>query len=398
MTLAEYQKRQRKLGRYSLHVQAQFAKDLRGLSRAMVARVAQSVLAGKTDRESIVRAMGKDAYRQAVEALSADAIGKPALACDELHKTYLADAAAEAGVPIPELGRGKHGVKNRRIVNARAPFGKTTKPGRLFRRGADGKIEWLDNIYTMAFFKRFDLSTSVWNNVEEQEERILEVINGGRAMARDPVAIAKDLEVFVNYENGGARVIGRWGKLISAYNADGTRNEERIHEGWQREYLRTKGLTYWQYEPNPQTEPVEYAEWLKTKNTLESPLAEQWIKEHSKGKRGRELLPPAARNYSNRIGKAGLDYRAIRVVRTQMQFTLQEEEKEWARSVIGKGTVKWVLEPERDHWGCQCEKYAGKEYPVEELPPVPHPNCNCRFEPAVKTQAELAKELGAKIV
>jgi hypothetical protein len=398
MTISEYQKRQRKLGLYSLHVQARFAKDLRAVSRAMIARVARSVLAGKTDRGSVGRAMGKDAYRQAVENLSASAIGAPAQVCEELHKTYLADAAKEAGVPIPELGRGKHGVKNRRVANARAPFGKTTRPGRLFKRGADGRIEWLDDIYTMAFFKRFDLSTSVWDNVEEQEERVLDIINGGLAMARDPVDIARDLEVFVNYENGGARVIGRWGKLISPYNADGTRDEKRMREGWQREYLKTKGLAYWQYEPNPQTEPAEHAEWLETKNALASPLAEQWMQEHSAGKRGRELLPPSARGYSSRIGKAGLDYRALRVVRTQTQFTLQEEEKEWARSVIGKGAVKWVLEPERDHWGCQCERYAGKEYPVDELPPPPHPNCNCRFEPAVKTQAELAKELGAKIV
>jgi hypothetical protein len=398
MTKAEYEKGQRELGRYALRVQAGFAKEVRAFSRAMVARVARSVLGGKPDRESVARAMGKDAYRQAIERISAEAIGKPALACAELHERHLADAAAEAGVPIPELGRGKSGVKNQRVTNARAAFGKTTKPGRLFKRGADGKIEWLDDSYTMAFFKRFDLSTAVWNNVEEQEARVLDIINGGLALARDPVDIAKDLEVFVNYENGGARVIGRWGKLISPYNADGTRDEKKIREGWQREYLKTRGLTYWRYEPNARTEPAEYAEWLETKNALESPLAEQWIAEHSIGKSGRVLLPPAGRGYVSRIGKTGLDYRVIRVVRTQTQFTLQEEEKEWARSAIGKGAVKWVLEPERDHWGCQCEKYAGKEYPVDELPSVPHPNCNCRFEPVVKTQAELAKELGARIV
>jgi hypothetical protein len=96
-------------------------------------------------------------------------------------------------------------------------------------------------------------------------------------------------------------------------------------------------------------------------------------------RRGTPLLPDAVKQYARRIGKAGLDYRAIRVVRTETARMVADEEADFAKnSYAATGQVDWILKSGREQWGCKCAEYAaGGPYMIDNLPaeiPV-HPNC-----------------------
>jgi hypothetical protein len=110
-------------------------------------------------------------------------------------------------------------------------------------------------------------------------------------------------------------------------------------------------------------------------------------------RRGTPLLPDAVKQYARRIGKAGLDYRAIRVVRTETARMVADEEADFAKnSYAATGQVDWILKSGREKWGCKCAEYAaGGPYMIDNLPaeiPV-HPNCDCELRPRLKSDAEL---------
>jgi hypothetical protein len=96
-------------------------------------------------------------------------------------------------------------------------------------------------------------------------------------------------------------------------------------------------------------------------------------------KRG-STLPDAVKQYTARLGKAGLDYRAIRISRTETAAMLADEQTDIARnSAISTGEMDFVMERGRDAWGCNCEKYAAQNpWKVDDpnRPEIPvHPNC-----------------------
>lgn len=259
-------------------------------------------------------------------------------------------------------------------------YGQTQKGISAYTKDPEtGKIAWADAALGYIFTKRYDLSKLVWASVEEIEEEIFNVINGGLALARDPVDIAKDLETYIKYEDGGKRVLGRWGAMFP-------NTEKGRREAWQREYLAFHDL-------QPGTEDAD--------KLLATPEAENWLKGMmaEKTQRGTPRLPDAVKQYSRRIGAAGLDYRAIRIVRTETAAMLADEETDFAKnSYAATGKVEWVLKSKREEWGCKCAEYAeGGPYDIDNLPaqiPV-HPNCDCELRPLLKSPEELEQTFKA---
>jgi hypothetical protein len=245
-----------------------------------------------------------------------------------------------------------------------------------YRRDPEtGKIIWDDLPLEYAFRKRADLSSQVWKAAEEQEQKIFDVIRGGRALGRDVKDIGKDLETFINYPNGGERVVGRWKSMFP-------NTEQGRREAWKREYLAAHGGL----QPGSQA----------ARALLREPDARSWVKQKmaETTQRGTPRLPDAVKQYASRLGKAGLDYRAIRISRTETAAMLADEQTDIARnSAISTGEMDFVMERGRDAWGCNCEKYAAQSpWKVDDpaRPEIPvHPNCGCVWRPRLKTDAEM---------
>jgi SPP1 gp7 family putative phage head morphogenesis protein len=216
-----------------------------------------------------------------------------------------------------------------------------------------------------------DLSDKVWLNVELTRDAILAVVEHGGAVGTDSVEVARQLETFIKYKDGGRRVVGRWGRLESGYkevNGVWVKDEEKIRKAWEKEYVKSGG------------EPRDKASF------------EKYLDENARDRRylpgeGGLKLTKNMRDYEKRIGKAGLDYRAIRLERTEASARVAETQKEWARQ-WGTKKVYWKLEPEREVWHCLCEKRGNKTYDVDD-PFVkgnafpPHPNCRCHLVPEI---------------
>jgi hypothetical protein len=196
--------------------------------------------------------------------------------------------------------------------------------------------------------------------------------------------IGKDLEIFIKYPDGGARVQGRWGAL-----SPNTREGRR--EGWKRQYLTEH--------PDPLTqEPYQYGT-PEARETLARPEARAWLDERMEAKTrlGTPLRPEGVSRYTARLGKSGLDYRVIRIARTETAEALASRQMDLARnSLICDGMVDWVLKKGRDGWNCHCAEYAaGGPYHINDLPasiPV-HPNCDCELRPHLLTDAEIKARL-----
>jgi hypothetical protein len=218
-----------------------------------------------------------------------------------------------------------------------------------------GRVIWDAAPIEYIFTKRRDLSTSVWLDVEQGEQAVFDIIRGGRTLGRDVKDIAKDLEIFVDHsKDGGARVMGRW--------------------------MRMKPATY-RAGPQGGLRRIPPDADLRTR---------PWSDLRREGKL--DKLTPAAKAYRARFGKAGIDYRTMRVMRTETAQMLAARQEGIARdSAISTGEVDWILDKSRDNWNCKCKEYAeGGPYGIDSLPariPV-HPNCACQLRPRLKTMSE----------
>jgi hypothetical protein len=388
LTIADYQKKQKQIARYSLACQAKQAQLVRADLRAAIAQV-NAIIRKGGDRAHIGAAFDVMGRSAAQRAIIEEWSKKPAAAERRLGRRFKEDIADMAGVKLPDESEP---LTNRKQKNAmKKPREKetplrVTMPAQGFaefvRDALTGKLGTQKIGYTAEFFRRFDLSEAVWTAVKEQEGAIYNIVEGGRALGRDVKDICKDLEVMVNYGDGGKRVQGRWGNMFP--NTDSGRLA-----AWQRNYIADNGL-----------------EWGSdaAKELLKTQDAKTWIQGRmdDKTSKGTPRLPAQVRAYVNRLGKSGLDYRAIRISRTQTQFQLSEE----ARSVgldedISTGRIEWILEPERERWACVCGEYAAESkriggYDAYELPVPPHPNCNCRFVPKLKSIDEVYAEFQKK--
>lgn len=164
----------------------------------------------------------------------------------------------------------------------------------------------------------FTFSQRVWGPQgigEDWLERMRMTIATGLALGRDPVKIARDIQVYT--ADGKTALVKRWGKL-------------------------ERGT-------------AEFAKRLPN----------------------------------------NLDWRAVRVVRSELYASLQD-----AAVIAGEanpgttGYYDWILQPDREHWGCVCASYAsGGPYKAGNLPIYPHPNCMCRVQPQLMNSATFVNDL-----
>jgi len=315
---------------------------------------------------------------------------KPVSQARELQEEMEQWLSEKIGIPVGH-DEPDEDAKKKRLENARKPVGSVIRmrgaTSGYHRDPITGKVVWDDLPVEYEFRKRHDLSTLIWKAVEEQEDRVLGVIHGGRALGRDGRNIGKDLEYLINYKDGGERVVGRWRGMFP-------NTEAGRRAGWERDYLKEHGI-------QPGTEAA--------KALLRQPDAKAWVdgKMQDMTKRGTPRLPDAVRQYATRVGRAGLDHRAIRIARTETaQMVADEQTKIAENSDICTGEMDWVMDRGRDAWNCNCEKYAGMSpWKVDDpdRPEIPlHPNCMCEWRPRLKTddeilaafKEEMAEELG----
>jgi hypothetical protein len=313
---------------------------------------------------------------------------KPVEKLREVRAAAEAGIAEKYGIPVPDMpaeparqvrlrNAGKRTTgKPREYRAGRAyGYGQTRQGVSAYTKDSEtGKITWADAAVGLLFAKRYDLSALIWASVEDIEEEIFSVINGGLALARDPVDIARDLETYIKHDDGGKRVLGRWGAMFP-------NTEKGRRAAFEREYMAF-------HDVRPGSGDAR--ELLKT------PEAKDWLAGMmaEKTRRGTPFLPDAVKQYSRRIGTAGLDYRAIRIVRTETAAMLADEETDFAKnSYAATGQVDWILKSGREEWNCKCAEYAaGGPYMIDNLPaeiPV-HPNCDCELRPRLKSREELA--------
>ena len=89
-----------------------------------------------------------------------------------------------------------------------------------------------------------------------------------------------------------------------------------------------------------------------------------------------------------------MDYRVIRIARTETAAMLADEQTDIAEnSLICDGLMYFVMDRGRDHWNCNCEHYSEQSPWRVDDPERPdilvHPNCMCQWRPHLKTDEEI---------
>ena len=369
MTRAEYFQKQKELSKTTARAEAESIRRIRKVTRELVIPLVRQY----AEEGSIT--FPKEELARQIDHIIREEGAKPVMVARKLHEDMEASLAEKLGIIIRRRAEPQKNAKQRRLNAKRKPIGESIiLPGRgwgygtgtkgvagYYRDPQTGKIVWTDLPLEYQFAKRADLSTLVWEAVEEQEQMVFDVVQGGRALGRNVKDISGDLETFIKYHDGGERVVGRWMGMFP--NTEAGRKE-----AWQREYLAAHGGL----QPGSDAAKV----------MLKQPDAQAWVKQKMEEttKRGTPRLPAAVKQYAVRLGKAGLDYRAIRIARTETTAMLADEQVEIAEnSAISTGEMDFVMERGRDHWNCNCEHYAEQNpWRVDdpERPEIPvHPNC-----------------------
>lgn len=106
-------------------------------------------------------------------------------------------------------------------------------------------------------------------------------------------------------------------------------------------------------------------------------------------------LKGGARDYITRLGKSGVDYRALRLVRSEMYSGLQLASVENGEfNPGGTGWYDWILRGGRESWPCECESLASAgPYRANNVPSYPHPNCYCYIVQRLMSRKELIGDL-----
>jgi hypothetical protein len=133
-------------------------------------------------------------------------------------------------------------------------------------------------------------------------------------------------------------------------------------------------------------DPVQIA-----RDTEKFLTSEGGIREKIEGRWGK--LVPGTDEYIRRIGQAPIDYRAMRLVRSELYSSLQTASIEFGRSNPGStGMYNWILQQGRESWPCDCEDLAkGSPYKEEDIPEYPHPLCFCSIEPQIMNMDEFTQ-------
>lgn len=98
--------------------------------------------------------------------------------------------------------------------------------------------------------------------------------------------------------------------------------------------------------------------------------------------------------WNRRIGRANVDYNALRLVRTELGASLQDAAA-WQGDFNpgANGWYDWVR-INTIEWGCECPDLAANgPYRKEDIPARPHPNCLCEIRPQLRDQKEFIGSL-----
>jgi len=106
-------------------------------------------------------------------------------------------------------------------------------------------------------------------------------------------------------------------------------------------------------------------------------------------------LKPGTSEYIQRLGSAGVDYRAMRLVRTELYRGMHDASIE--DGVINPACddqYDWVLSPGRINWNCECPSIAaGGPYAKADIPGYPHVLCMCIVRPVMIGRKEFVQQL-----
>jgi len=98
-----------------------------------------------------------------------------------------------------------------------------------------------------------------------------------------------------------------------------------------------------------------------------------------------------------RAGKLpkNIDYRALRLVRSEMYASIQDAQLQAGRDNPScSGLFNWVTNPARLDWDCPCEGYEKKNpWKHDKVPAYPHPNCMCAIEPLMRDSDEFFEDV-----
>ncbi len=89
-------------------------------------------------------------------------------------------------------------------------------------------------------------------------------------------------------------------------------------------------------------------------------------------------LEAGTRQFVQRIPR-NVDYRALRLVRSEIYTTLKEiGVSSGLANPAALDLYDWVMQAGRADWSCSCPEYAHEgPYRHDEVPSPPHPNCSC---------------------
>jgi len=99
-------------------------------------------------------------------------------------------------------------------------------------------------------------------------------------------------------------------------------------------------------------------------------------------------------DFMRRIGNK-VDWRALRLVRSELYSSLQEASKEQGHMNPGSTDMyDWVLEVNRQQWGCTCPDLAAAgPYAYQDVPGYPHSNCQCDIRPVMRNGNDFVSDL-----
>jgi len=110
-------------------------------------------------------------------------------------------------------------------------------------------------------------------------------------------------------------------------------------------------------------------------------------------KRYGEKLLPGTKEFLRRVGKK-VDYRALRLVRSELYASLQESAKEQGRvNPACTGWYDWVRTTTA-HYGCDCpENERNSPYEYHNVPTYEHPNCLCYIRQVLRNHRAFVNDL-----
>ena len=98
--------------------------------------------------------------------------------------------------------------------------------------------------------------------------------------------------------------------------------------------------------------------------------------------------------FAKRIPR-NVDYRAVRLVRTELYRSLKETDvAAGLANPAAYDSFDWIMQAGRADWDCACPDYAhNSPYTAAQVPIQPHPNCQCYLQPRLRDNDDFVADL-----